>query len=394
MLFLPKINTYFAKAGDFLKLNISSSALKALNTLENAGFEAFCVGGAIRDILRGIVPEDYDIATNAIPEEVVSLFPKCIATGIKHGTVTAIVDNSAIEITTYRSDGEYADNRHPENVLFIKSIEEDLARRDFTINAIAYSPKRGIIDPFGGMADIENGIIKCVGDAEKRFSEDALRIIRCFRFAAVTGFRIDAATLRAATVLKESLSSVSRERIFAELCKMLSGSHLSLCSPLLGEGKLSEISLLPSKIPIRFFAWCIAQNRDPELTAAKLKASNNFIKALNNIRDCTYFDHTDTLELKLRYAKFGEEILKDGLNIKENILGQDISAALKQIKTFGLLNLPKSLADLNISGQDIASLGLSGSEIGDMLQRLYIETIKYPNLNTREALIDIAKKFL
>ncbi|MBQ5810507.1 MAG: hypothetical protein IIW23_02885, partial [Clostridia bacterium] len=180
---------------------ISDAAITAIDTLESHGFEAYCVGGAVRDLLMGKVPTDYDITTNALPQDVINIFPKTVATGIKHGTITVLLDKETIEITTYRTDGEYVDNRHPEKVQFVAGIGEDLSRRDFTVNAIAYSPYRGILDLLGGRKDIKNKIIKCVGQPEKRFNEDALRIMRCFRFASTLGFSIEKHTLCAAVSL-------------------------------------------------------------------------------------------------------------------------------------------------------------------------------------------------
>ena len=159
-----------------------------IDRLENNGFEAYLVGGCVRDMLMGIPPHDYDITTSAEPEITLSLFPKTVPTGIKHGTVTVLNKGFAAEVTTYRSDGEYGDHRRPESVTFVKSLKEDLARRDFTVNAIAYNENEGIKDFFGGKEDINNKILRAVGNPEKRFTEDALRILRLFRFASILGF--------------------------------------------------------------------------------------------------------------------------------------------------------------------------------------------------------------
>ena len=168
-----------------------------LTRLHEAGFEAFCVGGAVRDSIMGIAPGDWDITTSALPEETRGVFSdfKTIDTGLKHGTLTVIIDHKPYEITTYRIDGEYGDNRHPESVSFTRNIEDDLARRDFTVNAIAYNPSRGIVDPYGGQSDIYNSIIKTVGDPDRRFNEDGLRIMRALRFSSVLGFKIEKETL-------------------------------------------------------------------------------------------------------------------------------------------------------------------------------------------------------
>ena len=201
---------------------------RALSMLEDAGYEAFIVGGCVRDALRGITPKDYDITTSALPEETKSVFRDCrvIETGIQHGTVTVMMDGMPLEITTYRTEGTYSDNRHPDSVSFTASLREDVARRDFTMNAIAYSPVRGLIDHFGGAEDIRGGIIRCVGDPDTRFREDALRMMRGIRFASALGFAIEENTAAAIRENKERISAVSAERIRVELTKLLCGANV------------------------------------------------------------------------------------------------------------------------------------------------------------------------
>ena len=201
---------------------------RALSMLEGAGYEAFIVGGCVRDALRGITPKDYDITTSALPEETKSVFRDCrvIETGIQHGTITVMMDGMPLEITTYRTEGTYSDNRHPDRVSFTTSLREDVARRDFTMNAIAYSPRRGLIDYFGGAEDIRGGIIRCVGDPDTRFREDALRMMRGIRFASVLGFRVEENTAAAIRENKERISAVSAERIRVELTKLLCGANV------------------------------------------------------------------------------------------------------------------------------------------------------------------------
>ena len=201
---------------------------RALSMLEDAGYEAFIVGGCVRDALRGITPKDYDITTSALPEETKSVFRdyRVIETGIQHGTVTVMMDGMPLEITTYRTEGTYSDNRHPDSVSFTTSLREDVARRDFTMNAIAYSPVRGLIDHFGGAEDIRGGIIRCVGDPDTRFREDALRMMRGIRFASALGFAIEENTAAAIRENKERISAVSAERIRVELTKLLCGANV------------------------------------------------------------------------------------------------------------------------------------------------------------------------
>lgn len=197
----------------------------ALQTLSDAGFEGFVVGGCVRDIHLGKAPEDFDITTNATPKEMLEVFSdfRLIPTGIKHGTVTVIIDGKCLEITTYRVDGEYLDNRRPESVTFSRNIFDDLSRRDFTVNALAYNEKVGVLDLHGGLEDLKSGIIRCVGEPDKRFEEDALRIMRAIRFSSVLGFEIEEKTRHSIFKNAGRLTSISTERISVELLKLLCG---------------------------------------------------------------------------------------------------------------------------------------------------------------------------
>lgn len=204
---------------------VPRGALSVLERLENAGYEAYIVGGCVRDILIGKTPSDFDVTTSARPEETERVFSelRTVETGLKHGTVTVISDGEPYEITTFRADGEYTDGRHPESVCYSEKLETDLERRDFTVNAMAYSPKRGLVDIFGGARDLKNGILRAVGDPERRFTEDALRILRALRFSAVYGFEIERSTAEAAKRLSGRIELLSGERIFSELKKLICG---------------------------------------------------------------------------------------------------------------------------------------------------------------------------
>ena len=204
-----------------MKISLPKDVEYIINTLQRAGYEAYAVGGCVRDTILNREPDDWDITTSAKPMEIKRLFPVTIDTGIQHGTVTVLKTHVGYEVTTYRIDGEYADNRHPKEVIFTANLKEDLLRRDFTINAMAYNHEEGIIDEYGGLDDIRDGIIRCVGNPYDRFSEDALRIMRAVRFSAQLGYRIEEETSKAIIKLSPNLASISAERINTELTKLL-----------------------------------------------------------------------------------------------------------------------------------------------------------------------------
>lgn len=206
-------------------MNIPKEVAYILAVLEKNGFEAYAVGGCVRDSLLGRIPKDWDITTSASPLEIKKCFPRTIDTGIQHGTVTVMIGKEGFEVTTYRIDGNYSDGRHPDAVCFTSNLLEDLKRRDFTINAMAYNPERGIVDAFGGQEDLKNGRIRCVGCAKERFGEDALRMLRAIRFSAQLGFYIDEETREAIVALAPNLQKVSKERIQAEMIKTLTSPH-------------------------------------------------------------------------------------------------------------------------------------------------------------------------
>lgn len=208
-----------------MTINIPQKAEQILRTLNEAGYEAYVVGGCVRDSILDRVPGDWDITTSALPEQVKELFHRTVDTGIQHGTVTVMMGKEGFEVTTYRVDGEYHDGRHPDAVTFTRSLEEDLKRRDFTINAMAYHPEHGLVDLFGGMEDINRKIIRCVGDPVERFTEDALRMLRAVRFSAQLGFTVEENTKAALARMSGNLEHVSAERIQTELVKLLVSDH-------------------------------------------------------------------------------------------------------------------------------------------------------------------------
>ncbi len=213
------------KAGEKIRITIPVKAQYIIDTIMAAGFEAYVVGGCVRDSVLGREPQDWDITTSAKPEQVKELFPRTIDTGLQHGTVTVMQDKEGFEVTTYRIDGKYEDSRHPSEVIFTPDLREDLRRRDFTINAMAYNEKAGLVDIFGGMEDIRTGIVRCVGDPLERFGEDALRILRAIRFSAQLGYEIDGDTRDGIRKLAPALRNISAERIQTELVKLITSPH-------------------------------------------------------------------------------------------------------------------------------------------------------------------------
>ncbi|MBE7044210.1 MAG: CCA tRNA nucleotidyltransferase [Ruminococcaceae bacterium] len=226
-----------------MQLAISDGARAVLETINSGGYLGYVVGGAVRDLVMGILPHDYDIATSAQPQQIKSLFKKTVDTGIRHGTVTVIESKIGYEVTTFRQESGYSDTRHPDEVVFLNTISEDLARRDFTINAMAYHPEEGLIDLFGGQEDLQNKIIRCVGEPETRFREDALRMLRAVRFAIVLDFEIEPATAAAIRKCALLIKKVSAERIRDEMNKILVSDHPEKI------GLLHEVGLMHYILP-------------------------------------------------------------------------------------------------------------------------------------------------
>ncbi|MBQ9115878.1 MAG: HD domain-containing protein [Clostridia bacterium] len=238
-----------------MQIKLPKAVEIAINKLKNAGHEAYIVGGCVRDALRGEEPHDYDMTTSALPEETKEIFSeyRIIETGMKHGTVTALIDGEPLEITTFRVDGAYTDHRRPEEVTFTRSLEEDVARRDFTVNAMAYSPDTGVMDFWGGRDDLRSGIIRAVGEPDRRFNEDALRIMRAMRFASVLDFQIDAETSDSMIRNRGLLQSISAERINVELSKLLLGDG---CERILTEYAVILTEIIPELAPAIGFDQC------------------------------------------------------------------------------------------------------------------------------------------
>ena len=280
-----------------MTIRMDEGAAELLDTLHRAGYAAYVVGGCVRDSLLGLTPHDWDLCTSALPQQVMELFgaQRCIPTGLQHGTVTVKQSGALYEITTFRTEGTYTDGRHPDEVHFVPDVREDLARRDLTINAMAYNEKEGLVDPFGGQADLQSGIVRAVGVPRQRFTEDALRILRLYRFAARFGFAIDPPTAQAAQELCAHLDCVSVERIEEELAKLLSAPApaayldekiLSVVLPELSPEALAAakpvVDACPAgaeNLPIRLAALLLSLGEDgTRRTLKRLRCSNACIE--------------------------------------------------------------------------------------------------------------------
>ena len=303
---------------------------KALDILNAAGYEAYLVGGCVRDALRGAVPHDYDIATNALPEETLAAFSgyRTIATGIRHGTVTVLLNQMPIEITTYRVDGAYADHRRPDGVTFTPSLREDLARRDFTVNAMAYHPERGLVDPFFGREDLSSGIIRAVGEPMARFTEDALRILRALRFSARFGFSIEPATREAIFALSDTLNLIAPERVREELVGTIVAKdaarvmreYAAVLSVICPQGALTEaFDVLPADTAVlRLADFLLAAGESGAQTAlSALRFDNKTAKAVCTVRSLCKEDITADYECICRLLrKVGEAALRQGFALR------------------------------------------------------------------------------
>ena len=385
-----------------IKFTLPKDVSEIIKRVESAGFEIWCVGGCVRDMLRGISPDDYDLCSNAAPEDIKRLFEKTVPTGIKHGTVTVMLNGVAFEITRYRIDGEYTDSRRPDSVCFTSDIRKDLERRDFTMNAIAYHPKRGIFDLFSGAEDIKKKIIRTVGNPELRFSEDALRILRAVRFSAVTGFSIESETENAMKLMAEKLSLVSRERIRVETVKALSSPKPSALQPLidkggfrhmgLGNADISVLDSISADALLRFAALCFICGADTESTAKAFRFSNDEISKI-----CGFGEIFSSEEPKISLFKSCIQNLgycgvrlaakTQGILYKKD--NSDIIAALEKAEQN---DEPYCLKMLALKSKDIMELGFKGEKIGDIQKMLLDAVLKNPALNSKEKLSQLILK--
>ncbi|MCL2488057.1 MAG: tRNA nucleotidyltransferase [Oscillospiraceae bacterium] len=396
-----------------------------LEYLNRAGYPAYVVGGCVRDSLRGGQPQDWDIATAAPPERVLEIFAafRVIETGLKHGTVTVLMDTLPIEVTTFRIDGDYSDSRRPDTVRFVDAVEEDLARRDFTVNAMAWHPREGLVDPYGGRRDLENKIIRCVGDAAARFSEDALRILRALRFAAVFGFAIEPETATELRRKAPNLDKIARERIAAELIKLLCGKNA--CEVMTGFPEViatvwpAVLAAMDAGVEIYARACRVAAGVPP-VPALKLAAvylgtggqdEREIERQLRGLKlDNATIDRTLTLaryagaplekpaDIRRLAGRIGEEALRQLLTLRRAACAAQmpvpqgepeiLDAAERQLNAILARNDCCALRQLAVSGADLLAAGIpAGPALGKELQRLLDAVIEGELPNERDALL-------
>ena len=394
------------------KMHLPKNAQLIISRLREAGYRADAVGGCVRDFLLGKTPGDYDITTDATPDEMRSVFRdfRTLDTGIKHGTLTVMLDSEPYEITTYRLDGEYKDNRHPDSVSFTRKLSEDLSRRDFTVNAMCYNHLDGITDLFGGKADLEAKIIRAVGDPIRRFTEDALRIMRALRFASTLDFTIDEKTSEAIFETAHLLKNVSAERIYVEWKKLIGGNGayriLSEYSSVIGEviPELSGVRLCTeSKFTsangktreLSLFAATYSSSPDMEFLSAmsRLKSDNKHKKYGEAVLH-SYKETTDTERaLSVLLVKVGEEATRGIVDLRIVMGLSDISEAemLEGLLSRGVCY---RISDMKINGNDIAALGIRGKAIGEVLEKLIFDIAEGRVKNEREALLERVAKFI
>ena len=361
-----------------------------LKTLEDAGFEACFVGGCVRDTLLGRPVHDWDITTSALPDEIMALFPRCIPTGIRHGTVTVLLGGESFEVTTFRRDGAYHDGRHPDGVVFVPDLKEDLARRDFTINAMAMHLDGSITDRFGGKDDLKRGLIRCVGEPERRFQEDALRMLRARRFSAQLGFQVEAQTARAIRENAGLCRMLSRERVSSEtektllssrpetLCVMLREGLLAACG-VEGDYDLQALGAVPAELDAR---WAMLKVLIPKLDLRQFRLPSRRVQLVEAAAS-VYQPHYTRQALKTLTAGAGE----DAARICAKLTGQE--ALLEEILQSGEC---VSLRDLAVNGRDFPAL--HGKAAGEMLRRLLNYVLLRPEKNDRQTLLRLAEAWM
>lgn len=441
-----------------MRVTLPESVKSIIDILEANGYEAYAVGGCVRDTLLSRVPGDWDITTSAKPEEVKALFAHTIDTGIEHGTVTVMMNHVGYEVTTYRIDGEYEDARHPKEVTFTSNLVEDLKRRDFTINAMAYNESAGLVDEFDGIADLKKGIIRCVGDPMERFSEDALRMLRAVRFAAQLGFSIDENTKAAIRKLAPTIAKVSVERIAAELVKLLVSDHpeeirtayeLGLTAVFMPEFDVAmqtEQHNIHHMYTVGEHIIVSMQNVSAERRIRLIMLFHDLAKPVVLTTDEKGVDHfyghtqggADMSKRILRRLKFDNATIDfTALMVKHHDDRPKAPAAIRKFfSEIGIENVPMMLEikradllaqstyqresklaivdnieahykecvekgyclqkkDMSVNGSDLIAMGMKqGKEIGPVMDALFEAVLENPEMNEREKLLELAHKLI
>lgn len=398
-------------------IDLPKNVKKIIESLNKHGFEGFAVGGCVRDSLLNKIPTDWDITTNALPADIKKIFKKTFDTGIAHGTVTVLMDGVGYEITTYRIDGDYTDGRHPDSVSFSKNLSEDLCRRDFTVNAMAYSPQKGIVDLYKGREDLQKGIIRAVGDARKRFDEDALRMLRAIRFASQLGFEIEDDTFEAIKQKAKLLVNVSKERIFAELNKLLCGDFAQNIKLIYTSGLCKYIGKEFSKLDKRvydfypgkfgnkkYMYWAVFLEDNIEAVKKILSELKSDNATKNNtyllISELKHSLPESDEDIRWSLNRLGEELFYDYIKIlKSDKRNTDILDRIDELENRCRQILKEhhayEISMLDITGRDLIELGISkGPKIGEVLEYLLKKVIENPSLNDNMKLSKLTKEFI
>lgn len=399
-----------------ITIRIPKGAKTIIQVLNDNAHDAYVVGGCVRDSILGRDPGDWDITTSAHPQDVKRLFRRTVDTGIEHGTVTVLMDDGEYEVTTYRIDGKYTDARHPDSVEYTDDLTEDLRRRDFTINAMAYSDGKGLVDAYGGMEDLSAHVIRCVGDPDERFEEDALRILRAVRFAAQLGFDIEEHTARAIKNHVPRLALVSKERVFAEMNKALCSEHPEALALIYTQGMESSIS---ESFPLiredaaagmrqaaylrkeRYLRWAALMRelspKDAERILRELKSDVDTIRHVRMLVKVLK-EHTPVRPAEIRRLlnEIGPDLFEDMIALKRFGFGrfarEDYDRSLTEF--YGILERGDAytVKALKISGADLIANGVQpGPHMGDILSGMLEAVIENPSLNTKEQLLGMLR---
>lgn len=412
-----------------MRMELPGPVKEAMDRLEKAGFAAYAVGGCVRDWALGIKPHDYDVCTAATPDEMKRVFAgdKLIETGVRHGTLTVLLGGEPIEITAFRVDGDYQDGRHPDSVRFTRRVEDDLSRRDFTVNAMAYSPARGLVDPFGGQADCKKGLIRGVGDPAERFAEDSLRILRALRFSARLCFPIEENTAAALHAGKSGLRRISRERIASELNGLLLGKEPGrliaeyqdvLSVALAGQDETGDPRVLldgdqwhlaarrvdacPRDLAVRWAALLLEAHTPCTASSILSGLKQPTVLIEQSAVLVQSFGLCGRVEIAEALMRLGPEKLEKLLQLEEadqtarlpdQAEGIRCAFAERQKELQALLDRDAcySIRQLAVNGRDLLALGYQGKRVGQMLDALLLQVVRGQASNDRDALLSIAR---